>query len=155
RRRLQMSAYAGWDHVGADASYRDVASRAIANIHLQRPSPFYGYLRAGYHQKVYLFPALNDARAWYDQRELLEAGDDYAAVFAVGDLRTSIMEDFGRVVTSGETDVGNWFWPLALGIPLGALGGYYYGKWREGHPGKTFPWISGESGAGVGAYPWA
>jgi hypothetical protein len=43
-----------------------------------------------------------------------------------------------------DPQVGHWLLPLALGVPAGALGGYFYRRWQEGHPGKYIPWISGE-----------
>jgi hypothetical protein len=51
--------------------------------------------------------------------------------------------------------------PLALGVPAGALGGYFYRRWQESHPGKYIPWISGEADEYddgpwdlVGGEPW-
>ena len=160
----QTSSHAGWDaHVGADASYRDVASQAVRN---SPPSSAYGYLRAGLHQRVYLFGSVDDASAWFGQehdrqRVALEPVYDYLAVFASTDLHTPVAEDFGSAgtVASGDPSVG-WLLPLALGIPAGALGGYYYRKWQEEHPGKILPWVSGEPWVDlvgcdqVGAYPW-
>jgi len=160
----QMSAHAGWDHVGADASYREIASQAIRS---SPPSSAYGYLRTGLHQRVYLFGSIDDARAWFGQehdrqRVSLEPVYDYLAVFASTDLRTPVAEDIGSAgtVASGDPDVGHWLLPLALGVPAGALGGYYYRKWQEEHPGKILPWVSGEPWVDlvgcdqVGAYPW-
>lgn len=151
-----MSAHAGLDLVGADshARYRNTAIHAVKSTAHQSPSPVYGYLRFGRHQKIYLFPDVPDARAWFDQRAQLEAGYDYAAVFAAADLHTPVVEDFAPPVVSGDgTEVGHWFLPLALGVPAAGLGGYYYRKWQEEHPGKLIPGISGEAGPSVGG-PW-
>lgn len=137
-----MNAY----DVGADVGYRDVAIQAVTSAYHQRPSQALGYLRTGVQQKVYLFGALDDARAWYDsQRGLLESGD-YAAVFAGTNLHSPIAENFGSAVVSGHdpAEVGSWFLPFALGLPAGGLGGYYYRKWQEAHPGRVIPWISGD-----------
>lgn len=146
-----MNTYAGWDYVGADGSYPEVAARAVMSTYHQSPSPVYGYLRAGAQQKIYLFHALEQGRAWY---EGLVHGRmepyDYVALFVATNLRGPIAEDFGHAMVSGDAEVGQ-LWPLALGIPAGALGGYFYRKWQEGHPGKFLPWISGEM---VGAAPW-
>lgn len=46
-----------------------------------------------------------------------------------------------------DPQVGHWLLPLALGVPAGALGGYFYRRWQESHPGKYIPWISGETDA--------
>lgn len=148
--------------IGADKSYREVASQAVRN---SPPSSAYGYLRTGLHQRVYLFGSVDDASAWFGQehdraRVSLEPVYDYLAIFASSDLRTPVAEDIGSAgtVSSGDPAVGHWLLPLALGLPAGALGGYYYRKWQETHPGKILPWVSGDADVGcdpsVGAYPW-
>jgi hypothetical protein len=137
------------DYVGADAieSYRAVASQAVRNAHHQRPAPVFGYLRAGTHQKVYLFNTLDEAHAWYVQ---LEPGYDYAAMFGA-DLHVPITEDLGGAIVSGDssTEVGHWLLPLALGVPAGAYGGYRYREWQEAHPGKIIPWIGAQADSDV------
>ena len=133
--------------VGADGgSYRAVAIQAVMNAHAQHPSAAYGYLRTGQHQKVYLFPSLEDASAWYTR--LAQSAYDYAAVFADTSLDMPVWEDFRG---GSSASVGNVL-PLLLGLPLGAAGGYFYRRWQETHPGKIVPWIGAETD--VGAYPW-
>ena len=124
--------------------YRHIAIDAVSDV--RRQAPALGYLRHGLQQRIYLFPALKDARAWFEQRSQIAPGYDYVAVFQAKDLRGPLLEDFGQTVVTGcdPTQVGHWFLPLALGIPAGAFGGYQYRKWREGHPGKLIPWISGD-----------
>ena len=140
--------------VGVDMfeRYRHVAIDAVSDV--GRQSPVLGYLRLGQQQHIYLFPAILDARAWFDQRRQIASGYDYMAVFLARDLRRPLLEDFGQTVVSGcdPTQVGHWFLPLALGVPAGAAGGYFYRKWQEEHPGKVIPWISGEDPS-VGG-PW-
>lgn len=131
--------------------YRHLASEAVARASREHPSAAYGYLSVDARQKVLLFSSADDARAWHGH---LAPDYDYAVAFAAADLQTPIAEDLGaRPVVSGcfDPQVGHWFGPLALGIPAGALGGYFYRKWQEAHPGKWIPWISGEN---VGAWPW-
>ncbi len=154
----QMSAYAGWDYVGADGgSYPEVASRAVTSISRQNPSPVYGYLRAGAQQKIYLFGALEDARGWITALIHGQAQPyDYAAVFAATDLARPVpgLESFGHTLVSGDAAVGQWL-PFLLGIPAGALGGYLYRGWQEKHPGKIIPGISGDySGDYSVGGPW-
>lgn len=171
-----MSAHAGLDHGGADtiARYRNVALHAVMSAQHGNPSPAYGYLRLGQGQHIYLFPAIHDAQAWFDQRDHA-GGFDYVAVFDAANLAGPVAEDLG-VETPPQvgcdpmedpTQIGHWFLPLALGLPLGAAGGYAYRGWREKNPGRYLPRIAGEPvgqrwGAhilggdpDVGAYPWA
>jgi hypothetical protein len=153
--------FSGWDDgIGAEPfggdvlrDFRNVAIHAVTEAHHQRPSIAYGYARVGPRQKVLLFGSIDQGRAWYDQREHLEPGHDYAAVFDAAILHAPILEDVGAAVAGGhDPQVGHWLLPLALGLPAGALGGYYYRKWQESHPGKIIPWISGDPS--VGAAPW-
>jgi hypothetical protein len=158
--------YAGCDAIGADGSYPDAAAKAVQDVAAKNPSAFYGYIRSGVHQKIYLFPVLDDAASWFAQAEPA----DYTAVFAQADLRTPYqgMEHFNAVV-SGE-QIGNWALPL-IALPLGALAGYYYRRWQDTHPGKVVPFIQGDQSVGrwggvvgsqvggpwhemVGAQPW-
>jgi hypothetical protein len=129
---------------GADPieGYRAVAIDAVRSAHHQAPAiSVFGYARTGHHQKVYLFHDADQANAWHAQ---LQPGYDYAAVFSAADHQYApVVEDFGGAVVSGDAQVGHWLVPLALGVPAGALGGYYYRKWQEKHPGKIIPWISG------------
>ena len=139
-----MSAYAGCDIIGAEEySYPEVAARAVRSIHAQHRSPYYGYIRSGANQKIYLFPLLEDARAWFGQHVQLQPDHDYAAVFAASNLRAPMpgMEHFMRATVSGDTAVGNW-WPFALGLPLGALGGYFLRRWQEQNPGRALPGVA-------------
>jgi hypothetical protein len=151
--------YVGAEPFGADVlrDFRNAAIHAVTDAHHQRPSPVYGYVRLGPRQKVLLFGSVDQARGWYDQREHFEPGHDYAAVFDAANLHAPVFEDVGVAVAgvaaaSGDPSIGHWFLPLALGLPAGALGGYYYRKWQEAHPGKIIPFISGD--AAVGAAPW-
>lgn len=157
----------GCPPVGIDPdghSYGEVAARAVNSVHAQHQSPFYGYIRSGVHQKIYLFPLLEDAKQWFDQHMQLEPAHDYAAVFTATDLRGPIsgMEHFntagymgpnqaqaliGQWMDLQSPEVGNWLLPV-LGIPLGALGGYYLRKWQEQNPGKTFPLIGEDTEVG-------
>ena len=130
--------YAGWDAVGAEGqSYPEVAARAVQGVHAQHNSPFYGYIRSGMSQKIYLFPLINDARSWFEQHMQLQPVHDYAAVFSARDLRAPIdgMEHFmsatpGVPAVGCDPQVGNW-WPFVLGLPLGGLGGYFLRRWQE------------------------
>jgi len=125
-----MSAHA--DYVGAEGqSYPEVAARAVQSVHAQNRSPLYGYIRSGVNQKIYLFPRLEDARAWFDQHVQLHPDHDYAAVFSASNLRAPIagMEHFQRANVSGD-HVGS-LWPFLLGLPLGGLGGYFLRRWQE------------------------
>lgn len=130
--------------------FRTHAIHAVTHASQHSPSPAYGYLRIGVHQKIYLFPSDHDAVAWFDQREQTDTGFDYAAVFDAANLHAPIAEALGASVPiagcepGDEAQVGHWFLPLALGVPAGALGGYFYRQWQEGHPGKYIPWVSGE-----------
>ncbi len=136
-----MSAYAGWDYVGADPqSYPEVAARAVQGVYHQSPSPMYGYLRAGAQQKIYLFPALEDARGWIMVLIHGQQPHDYAAVFAATDLTRPVpgLESFGHTTVSGDAYVGQ-MWPFFLGLPLGGVAGYFLRKWQEGHPGQAVP----------------
>ena len=168
-------------------SYGEAAARAVNSVNAQHQSPFYGYVRSGVHPKIYLFPLLEDAKRWFDNHMQIEGPHDYAAVFTATDLRGPIsgMEHFNTAGYMGPNTpgymgpnqaqalIGQWMdlhgpqvgatWMLpVLGIPLGALGGYYYGKWREKNPGKLIPFIGedvevgrwgGHAGAQVGG-PW-
>jgi len=71
------------------------------NAYRQRRSPFYGYIRAGIHQKVYLFPSFEDAFKWFDsvrddrvsrQRRGERTNYDYMAVFAAPNARQPVGE---------------------------------------------------------------
>jgi len=152
-----MSAHAGLDHVGADTlgRYRNVALHSVMGAQRQNPSPVFGYLRHGQQQHIYLFQTIGDGSAWFEQR--VPGGFDYVAVFDAANLSAPIAEDLGGdnapQVGCDPTQVGHWFLPLALGLPLGAVGGYAYRGWRERNPGKLLPWISGDPS--VGAYPWS
>lgn len=44
----------------------------------------------------------------------------------------------GPAYPEAAPQVGN-VWPLLLGLPLGALGGYFYRGWRDEHPGRWIP----------------
>jgi hypothetical protein len=141
-----MNAYTGWDYIGAEGqSYPEIASRAVRGVQPQNPSPIYGYLRTGAQQKIYLFPALDDARGWFTTRVHDQAQPyDYAAVFVATDLTRPVpgLESFGRTLVSGDPYVGNW-WPLLLGLPLGGLGGYYLRQWQEEkHPGQSLAQVA-------------
>ena len=136
-----MNAHAGY-YVGADGqSYPEVAARAVQSVHAQHQSPFYGYIRSGISQKIYLFPTLEDTRAWFGQHVQLQPDHDYAAAFAATDLRVPIagMEHFMRANVSGA-HVGSWL-PFLLGLPLGGLGGYFLRRWQEQHPGQALPFV--------------
>ena len=129
--------------VGVDMfeRYRDVASDAVRDV--RRQAPVLGYYRLGLQQHIYLFPTIQDARAWFDRRGQIPSYD-YVAVFLAKNTRAPLLEDFGQtVVASGDPQVGHWLLPLALGVPAGAYAGYRYRQWREEHPGKIVPWISG------------
>jgi hypothetical protein len=135
-----MSAY---DTVGADGqSYPEVAAQAIQRIHAQHLSPYYGYIRSGINQKIYLFPLLEDAQAWFGQHVQLQPDHDYAAVFAATDLRAPIagMEHFMRTNVGCDSHVGSWL-PFLLGLPLGGLGGYFLRRWQEQNPGQALPFV--------------
>ena len=130
-----MSAY----NVGADGqSYPEVAAAAVRSVHAQHRSPFYGYVRSGINQKIYLFPQLDDASAWFGQHVQLQPDHDYAAVFSAANLRGPIagMEHFMRTTVGCvpnvgcDPQVGSW-WPFLLGLPLGGLGGYALRRWQE------------------------
>jgi hypothetical protein len=130
--------------VGADMfeRYRDVASDAVRDV--RRQAPVLGYYRLGLQQHIYLFPTIQDARTWFDRRGQIPSYD-YVAVFLAKNTRAPLLEDFGQTaVTSGDPRVGHWLLPLALGVPAGAYAGWRYRQWQEAHPGKIFPWISGE-----------
>jgi hypothetical protein len=143
-----MSAHAGWDHVGAEGhSYPEVASRAVRSIHRDNPSPAYGYLRyrrsddPHSHQKIYLF-TIDQARDWFGALGHGQEPYEYAAVFVATDLTRPAhgLESFGHTAVSGDTNVGQ-LWPFFLGLPFGALGGYFLRKWQEGHPGQAIPGV--------------
>ena len=124
-----MSAY-----VGADGqSYPEVAAQAVRSINAQRPSPYYGYIRSGINQKVYLFPLLEDARSWFSQHAQIQPVHDYAALFDGSNLGAPIpgMEHYPRTAVGCDPHVGNWLLPFFLGLPLGGLGGYFLRRWQE------------------------
>lgn len=147
--------YAGHDYVGQDnfdphvvAQYRHAAVAAVARAAQQFSSPIYGYFRTGIHEHVPLFTSIDEVHAYQDAHP----GYDYAAIFVAPNLTTPVDENLGASVpVSGDASVGHWLLPLLMGLPVGALGGYYYRKWQESHPGKWLPWVSG---AWVGAQPW-
>lgn len=127
--------------IGADGqSYPEIAARAVQSIAAQNPSPMYGYFRTGSQQKIYLFPTLDDARGWLTVLVHGQQPHDYAAVFASVDLTRPVsgLESFGHANVSGDVSVGQ-LWPFFLGMPFGALGGYFLRKWQEENPGKLFP----------------
>ena len=107
-------------------TYPEAAAQAVRNVHAQHPSPYYGYIRSGLNQKIYLFPQLEDARNWFGQHVQLQPDHEYAAVFAASNLQAPItgMEHFRRTAV-GCVPIGNW-WPFLAGLPLGALGGYFF-----------------------------
>lgn len=134
------------EHVGADGqSYPEVASRAVRSVHRDNPSPAYGYLRYRRsddprpHQKIYLF-TIDQAREWFGSLD--QEPHEYAAVFAATDLARPVhgLERFGHTSVSGDAYVGQ-LWPFFLGLPLGALGGYFLRKWQEVHPGQAIPGV--------------
>jgi hypothetical protein len=138
-----MRAYAGRDSVGADGqSYPEVAAEAVRSIHAQHRSPYYGYIRSGINQKIYLFPRLEDARAWFSQHVQLQPDHDYAAVFSASNLRAPVagMEHFMRTAVGCDPHIGSW-WPFFLGLPLGGLGGYFLRRWQEQNPGQALPLV--------------
>lgn len=134
-------------HVGADGhSYPEVASRAVRSVHRANPSPAYGYLRYRRsddprpHQKIYLF-TLDQARDWFGALGQ-EQPHEYAAVFLATDLTRPVprLESFGHTAVSGDAQVGQVL-PFFLGLPLGALGGYFLRRWQESHPGQVLPGV--------------
>jgi len=131
-----MSAYVGQD----GQSYPEVASRAVRSIHAQRRSPYYGYVRSGINQRIYLFPRLEDARSWFSQHVQLQPDHDYAAVFSASNLSAPIagMEHYMNTSVSGD-HVGNWL-PFVLGLPLGGVGGYFFRRWQES-TGRALPFL--------------
>jgi hypothetical protein len=134
-----MRAHTGQAYVGADGhSYPEIASRAVLDVHTQNPSPVYGYLRTGAQQKIYLYQTLEDAQGWFSS--LAHAPFDYAAVFVATDVSHPVpgLESFGH--SHGNPTVGNWV-PFLLGLPAGALGGYFLRRWQEDHPGQMIPGI--------------
>ena len=158
---------------GYDNSHRAEATRVVADLAPRMwplvPTAF-GYRIGPLGTKVETFVAaegedsLAQAKRWY-QSAMPGAG--YVALFDVRDLSKPRLEHYGTVtmieahhsVSGGpmqDTYAGHWLLPLALGVPAGALGGYYYRKWQEQHPGHYVPWLSGEGGSGedVGAWPW-
>lgn len=128
-------------------SYPEVASRAVRSIHHSHPSPAYGYLRYRQpddphaRQKIYLF-TLDQARDWFGTLGQ-EQPHEYAAVFVATDLSRPApgLESFGHASVSGDAHVGQ-LWPFFLGMPFGALGGYFLRKWQEGHPGQAIPGVA-------------
>ena len=131
--------------VGADGqSYPEIAAAAVRGVHAQHRSPFYGYVRSGINQKIYLFPRLDDASAWFSQHVQLQPDHDYAAVFSAANLRGPIagMEHFMRTTVGCVPSVGcdpqvGSLWPFFLGLPLGGLGGYVLRRWQEPDSAKA------------------
>jgi len=127
-------------------SYPEVAARALVSVYQQNPAPFYGYLRSGYQQKIFLFHAADDARGWFTALVTAQQPHDYAAVFSAVDLARSTpppmpgLENFGHTNVLGDPSIGNWL-PFLLGLPLGGVGGYFLRKWQEDHPGQREPGI--------------
>ncbi len=167
---------------GYDNSHRAEATRVVADLapRMWPLVPFaYGYRIGPLGTKVEPFAAADrgsespsQAMRWY-QSAIPDAG--YVALFDAHDLTKPLVEHYGTVtmtetrhlVSGGtmndayaghwqDTTSGHWLLPLALGVPAGALGGYYYRKWQEQHPGHYVPWLSGEADGGedVGAWPW-
>jgi hypothetical protein len=141
-----------------DGSYPEVAARAVRNASQQSTSPAYGYLRmpadGAFHQKIYLFNTLDEARGWFTALAAAPAqAFDYIAVFASPDLSRPVrgLESFGHTTVSGVPQVGNVL-PFLLGLPLGALGGYAYRGWRDQHPGQWIPGLSGDPSV---SGPWS
>lgn len=133
-----MTVPAGWNSVEADvATYPEVAIQAVRSVHHQTPAPVYGYFREGLQQKVCLFQVLPNAQAWFVALQQEQPGPDYAAIFLASDLTRPVpgFESFGQTVENVVGQLG----PLLLGLPLGALGGYFLRKWQEGHPGQWVP----------------
>ena len=135
-----MSAY---DYVGADGgSDPEGASRAVTSASRQSPALAYGYLRAGAHQRVYLFQTPQDGHGWFESVAYGQSPYDYVAVFAAADLSRPApgLESFGHTAVSGDAYVGQW--PLFL---LGAMGGgaagYFLRRWQEQNPGRALPLI--------------
>jgi hypothetical protein len=154
-----MSTYG--DYVGAEGSdvyLRDkFAAEAVRIVSRHNPWPVYGYIRFPVQLKelpaVYGFRTLEEAHGWFtrlvhDPAQLY----DYVAVFVATDLSRPVpgLENFGQTTVSGDAHVGN-LWPFLLGLPLGALGGYFYRGWQEKHPGKWIPGIAGDYSIGA---PW-
>ena len=139
--------------IGADGqSWPEIASRAVQNVHAQHRSPYYGYIRSGNSTPIYLLPELEVARVWFSQHVQMP-DHDYIAVFSAADLRAPIagMEHFKRTTVGcappigcippiGDPYVGSW-WPFALGLPLGGLGGYFLRRWQEQNPGRALPGV--------------
>ena len=129
-----MTAYGAY--VGTDGqSYPEVAARAVQGVHAQRRSPVYGYIRSGASQRIYLFPNLPDARAWFEQAYQVP-DHDYIAVFSASNLRAPVagLEHQGTSsvlpAPVGVEQVGQ-MWPFFLGLPLGAAAGYGLRWWQE------------------------
>ena len=143
------------DYIGSEgASHPEVASWAVRNASQQTPSPVYGYLRTPVggisHQRIYLFNTLEEGHGWFmglvhDPSQPY----DYVAVFVATDLSRPVsgLESFGHTPVSGGAYVGNML-PFLLGLPLGALGGYFYRGWHDEHPGKWIPGIAGDYAGG-------
>ena len=158
-----MNAYA--DYVGADGhSYPEVAARAVRNAATQNPSPYYGYIRSGLRQSVYLFGTLPDAQGWFSSHIQQQPEHDYAAVFALSNLDAPVpgMEHFNRTPMVGNEQVGN-VWPFFLGLPLGGAAGYFLRRYQEppaSRPNVTplrdvvRPLLPGGAPPKVGDDPW-
>ena len=152
------------DYVGAatGGGYPEIASRAVRDASQQSSSQAYGYFRVPVdgvsHQRVYLFNTLDEARGWLTALVHSAAQPyDYAAVFAPPDLSQPVpgLESFGHTMVGGLTQVGNVL-PFLLGLPLGALGGYFYRGWRDQHPGQWIPGLPAASDRSpqVSGGPW-
>ena len=85
------------------ARWRRDSIQAVVNAHRQRRSPWYGYLRAGSHQKVDRFTSLEAAFAWFElvsddrvRRQRLGelANYDYMAIFDANNLRQAAWHEY-------------------------------------------------------------
>lgn len=142
------------DYIGAgggDSYLRDKAAlRAVKDASQEIPAPAYGYSRTPRGHRVFPFSDLEVARTWFEGL-IQDPYFEYVAVFAAPDLSHPVpgLESFGHPVVMGEAHVGGVL-PFLLGLPLGALGGYFYRGWHDEHPGR---WIPGIGGCSVGG-PW-
>ena len=142
--RAQSLALAGVEVGGPDdGSYPEIAARAVASAAQQSQAPIYGYLRAGSHQRVYLFRTLDDGRGWFGSIAYGQAQPyDYIAVFDATNLSLPVhgLESFGHTAVSGGAYVGQW--PLfLLGAAGGGAAGYFLRRWQEQNPGRALPLV--------------